>query len=693
MAGIKIYTWFCLLILMAAPAGSQPLGKLLSPSPSDTVKNGELFILVELDPALDIDRNTVQFRLDGDEMSMLVQVTDNRASVLITQSLKPGQHTFDMIGRGVGKVYYEVKGDFFILNSKAFNEQAALSEDAENKKQKTSFGGNLNAEAMGTRLSGPGQELRQEPPFTQNVAFEGKVIREKFQIPMKFFVTNLNYPGVQSRNRYSIGFRSKYFDSDLGDVYPVFDRFSLNGVQTRGTRAELKFRSISLTLVHGSIANAREGSSEKYNIKQGIPPSTLQEDSTYYIYGTYRRRLNAAKFAISSFDRQSTFYISMVQATDIANSIEIGGTPAQNLVGSSGMDFKTKNDKLHLQAGVAMSLTTNDISAGALSKDEIDEYYKTDIPFDPLSYSGLIAINTTTTPILIQKRSSMSWFVQSVLNLKHQRIEARYESVGAAYQSFANPFFLSDRRVISLSDRFFFWKRRINFSLQANTYKSNLSEISLLTNETHQLTGRLSLRPHVKLPFLFGNYSYYIRTAKNMKTAETASEYHLNNLVAGANYIFKTGKQSHTILFTYNLVENNNQLTASLLQQTEVVSFGLTELFPFRLSLNVQLQQITTRNDTLIFNDQSAISGFVTYYTKSKNWNLTGSFTTSKVKQTFFTPESLRLRNAIGIQRQVMKGMRVGLEGGYADFSEPTSEARAYNELFLTGRLNYRFLH
>lgn len=678
------------LILACSRIYGQSLGRIKSPEPGDTLKNHEVFVLFKLDTSIRIRKSSIKAFVEKEEISTLVKVSGQYLSIVITGNLFKGKNEIYISAEGSkGKTYYK-RWSFYVLKGKKAQKYFEEKEDT-TEKSKVSFSGNLDAESRITEVKGPGASLRQEPGEIHNLRFNANLKHEKYQIPVSLYLTNLDRSTTQPRNRFKVGFKTRRFEVEGGDLNPYYHKLILNGARIRGVEAGFHLGNAELNIIHGRLRRKINGRIRHYQITDGIPPGNLQPDSTYVESGTYRRNVTAGNLSFSSFNNSGGFNITFLKSTDDTTSVQFGENPAQNLVIGAQTSYNSKFDVLRLKGGVALSMTTRDISKGIISAEEIKKNFNQSSPVEPSDFAGFIIINSTTTPIKITKKQSMAYYVNGRLKFLNQHITASYEKNGPVYESFGNPFLLNDRQVIRIRDRMDFWKRRIRWSLFASKINNNLSGNKLSTSTTDRIGTNLNFQPNARWPGLFASYSYYLRKNIFENTGQPLLDMNLQTIMGGSNYTFKTGPFQHSIQINYYQISSIDRISNFLQQSTRVYGGNFTEKLPGGFSINARIQKYDITNDSVRISGQTAYDISAGFHTKKDEFRIYGGHSNILMINTLFTPQSQRTRNYVRIHLKLLKSLRFSLEGGISEFSEPENVKRRYEENYIHGRLIYLF--
>ena len=71
--------------------------------------------------------------------------------------------------------------------------------------------------------------------------------------------TSLEDSNQQTKNKFNISFSNNNFDLTLGDFYPQFNKFSINGAKVRGVGINFSYPYMNLNIVNGELLHEIQG--------------------------------------------------------------------------------------------------------------------------------------------------------------------------------------------------------------------------------------------------------------------------------------------------------------------------------------------------------------------------------------------------------------------------------------------------
>ncbi|MCD4696954.1 MAG: hypothetical protein K8S16_12020 [Bacteroidales bacterium] len=686
------------LFLLSVLLNGQGLGTIVCPQPNDTVRNGELLIVFRINPGLNIKHSSLEVLIDNLNYNYLLKRNNNKLSLLITSDLKPGNKTIVIKGKDEFGNQYQQKCEFSIVR----NNQQTRSKDTSlfinHKKIKVKA--SLDAFSRFLEITGDGAWLRQEPPETHNLNFRGNIQYRNINIPMKLHLTNHERPGLQPRDRFMIGVKSKRAGILFGDVNPRYHRLILNGARIRGGEAYVNFRNTQLNVVYGTINRAVEGLKLYYNSleNQYFPPVNLeiipnQQDTAIQIQGYYNdpgiysRKVIAADVTFGSSNTDNKVHVVVLKSTDDTTSINFGGQAAQNLSFGLDVDFKDKSRKFKAKAGIAAALTTRDIRYGASSKDTLEAIYNIDMPFDPEKYKRLFIFNTSSTILTWNNTPFFAYYFKPEYNFSNHRISAEIRRIGSDFQSFGNPYLINDRFIVSLSDRMFFFKKHLFLYLRLKHFNDNLAKINTVTYHTNMADASFNLLIKNKLPRITGGYRVYLRDSKSSESDE--SQYRISNYRLGLNYNINYRKTNNSLTFMfsrndrYSFVQNGSVFTNSL-------NIGFVQTYPFGLNLALQYNLMLLTNDTSDLNKNNTYSIRLGYRHKSNKFRVSVKAGRIRSFETMFYAGSERNFYNADLSFKAWGNFEILLQAGKTEYHEAGTSDRNFDEIW--GQVGLRYV-
>ena len=237
----------------------------VAPTANSILGSDGLFIQLMINDAYSFQDGTIQTMLDGQPINTLIRVSGHKLSIIYEGILPDGKHIIEVKARipEVGRM--ESTSWIFYVNRQdaGLGAAATKSNSASNttlaNTDKASVTGTLTADNRNEIISGSGAALRQEPLATRTVNLDLTAKIKDITIPVKIFSTSDTRFTEQSPNFYSVGFRRKWLEAEVGDMNPAIDKLVLTGVRMRGGRLMMKSKTASMQLFYGYMSQSYEG--------------------------------------------------------------------------------------------------------------------------------------------------------------------------------------------------------------------------------------------------------------------------------------------------------------------------------------------------------------------------------------------------------------------------------------------------
>ena len=466
-------------------AGSPPVVTLIAPDAGLPVEPGELVLVLGfLDPDGDLDPAGVTLRVNGRDRSDEATI---RPEVL---TWVPGPE----FGAGGLEIVCEARD--LAGNRARLATTVALSPggaagivDMRDDERIPRPHGRFSASSRFTDLQGAGAVNRQEPARVLDGRLDARGRVGFLGYRARVFLTSDDKPEVQPRSRFRLDLVAGPVTARIGDVNPRFNPLTIWGRRVRGATLRLDTRPFQAQLVSGATARAVEGAGhDSLDVTAPGGVRTIVDQA-----GTYTRDLLGVRMGFGS-DRVMGIGLEALKVKDRLSSITYGLRPKDNVLGGD-LRIRLFGRRLRLDTAAAMSLLTDDISSGVLTKEEADSTFGISLPFDPEAFEKILVINSSTTPMNLSGLPNLA--VQSSLHadVATHRLEFRYRRIGASYRSLATTTLPVDRRGFRLRDAFTLPDRGLRFSAEFETYRDNLADEKTHTLATRVYAADVGYRP------------------------------------------------------------------------------------------------------------------------------------------------------------------------------------------------------
>jgi hypothetical protein len=688
----KVLWVFCMALLLfslEARAG----WKLISPKQESDVKSGELLIAVQLDQSTKVNKSSLQFFVDDRYVTTNIKVTETKITLLYLSALKNGKHNISIKGTAEGEGELPTLNcDFYVGRPRP--DQAGNFDSIVNPRKTVELSGNITAEHKRYDVSGPGSWQRQYQPYVDDISVDAVLRIGKVRFPVRYYNTTdqYTYPiGLQSRNFFQTGIQTNSVELLYGDMNPMFDRLILTGTRINGLRFAITRKRFNLQIIDGYSALAAEGQVVKYDPNSGVLPANLKADSTYFIPGTYKRKISAMRMSFGNLQEGSQFSITLLRSRDLVNSIQYGASPKDNMVGGLDEQFVTNENKVRVNTGIAFSMITNDISHGVATKREIDSLNGTSYGIEPADYKDIFILNTTT--VKPDFKSSTAGYFNTSWRTKYQNFTLDYHYFGSAYQSFGNPYLLTDLQIASLADQISMFKRKVTLNARYAYQDNNLSNVLASTIVAHTGSINLFVAPKPNLPqFGILCYSQYRITPPNPSKLIEVNDL-TTSLTGTVNYNFKAFKALHGISLQYTQNLRTDKVNDINSNETQIFGGGLNEMItPLHLMLDLHYSTMYYLSSQ--FGNQplsDAYDGRIRYEFRKIKTFIGGGVYLNKLHSSGYNPPSNRIAYAGNLSSQILKNAVLDIEAGFTPYKDLISDANNYNEFFANFRLSYNF--
>ena len=643
---------------------------VVSPYPGQYVESGALFVVVDVDPGIVLDRETLVLLINDLPVEVEPKVSSSSVRYLVRDALAPGSHRASFSARtSDGRPLESVQWSF---NVSGTVRTTARSSSAPRIRGTTYFG-SRNADFSGNR------GLRQEPLATYVARTDLTASYGVFTFPIRAYLTTDESRSSQPRNRILVGAESPWFSIYGGDTQPGFSPLTLAGARARGVLAEVHVPGVSLSVTRGRLRRAVDI----------VSPSGGSTAVNPFL-NTYRRIMTAARLAFGS-EKTVEFSLHGLKAVDDTSSIAFGTRPIENVVAGSDLTVKAWQGRISFDTGAALSLTTEDRSRGISDKAELDSLFDVDLPIDPADFGWLITLNPTTVPLRFDRLSSLAWYTLGRADLGPHRLTGEYRSIGSAFYSAGNPFLINDRRSASVSDRFRMADDRLTGTIRLHWYGSQPDDLGLANLLASWLySGNLNYRFGDNLPTVMTGLRFNTRTRG--EGVEMTSDSKLLSISFGALQQFETGSQRHTVQLTATRTTRTDRINESIDNKTMTVGLGLYEQFSDRLTANVQVTYVDITYPNLDGRQQwTSLSGGLSKRLASTPLRFTGQAQYSHASSSSLLSGSDRYGGGLTAAYDLQRNMTIELQVGLDSFRDNTIREARYTERFVSLRHRYRF--
>lgn len=666
-----------------------PQWEILSPLAGAIVENENLLVSVMLnnyEPSPD-----ATIFLDNTPLPGTLKISGNKISFVYFGFLRDGLHRLTINSPVDQHNKTESYSWNFYVNQK---DTGPLDRPVTERNEKLTVSGSLMADNRSTSLSGSGQKFRQEPAYTRSVSLVMDAKFKNSEIPVRIFATSDNRFTQQSNNYFQVGYHNKWMEMDLGDLNPNFDRLVLSGVRVSGASLKFKFGKSNVQMIYGDLVRQPiEGLLENYIPGAGFLPGTFISDSQYVVPGVYKRWITGARAEFGFRKENLKIGITGIKAKDKLGSIKYGLLPKDNLVGGVDLMMKLIKKSVTINANLASSALTNDISGGIFDREKFLEVFGTTTSIDPARYKDLLIINPTTIPGDYRYlKDGLAFYSQLNYSNKFQSFNAEYRSVGALYNSLGNPFLRNNYKGISVSEKFNIYQRKLIFNINYQHYKNNTNQGLQSTINSNILNAGFVISPHPRWPIVVLNYMMQDRKSSNEVKQAYALNDQLHNYLINVSYRKSFWGIDHNFRAFVNLNKRKDKIHP----------LGGLNYFNYMVGLNEGITSafsiIADYGQTIIKNNQSDRLSGINTYSLFAEWqihpqkvNTSLGISNNQVMSAIFSPQSYRLSAIFRVGYQFYRSMALDLEMGYSPYKEKLKEINDYVEQYVYLRYLYNF--
>ncbi|MBN2410851.1 hypothetical protein JXQ31_04100 [candidate division KSB1 bacterium] len=326
----------------------------------------------------------------------------------------------------------------------------------------------------------------------------------------------------QPFNRYLLRFSPTIGPLSFGDSYPVFSRYTLNGILVRGGALDTQLGPIRLAAAAGKSKRAVSWRRDVIN------PSFNQ-----YLYGV--------KFGLGK-EQSSHIHVNLLKVKDDSASIETAGykKPGENLVVGLDCSVFLFDKTFNLDGEIAGSAFSRDIQAR-----------KMELPAQVPDF----------TTKLFQPRASSQY--DWVLNLKAGirrpggSLNGSFLNIGPGFYSLGTPYLHNDIRQYQVSATRRLIKNKLLLSAGLSKFHDNLANWKKTTTFTRSghFNSNIMLR---KFPSF--NFGYRFYSQRNSGAAHTRKINNLNQtLLMGIMQRFSLFNRSYSLRLLYSNTWNRSK--------------------------------------------------------------------------------------------------------------------------------------
>ena len=553
---------------------------VLSPEIGESFNAGEEVViavsfLADQDP---IDLSSVILSIDGLNVTRDIEITENLLTYSIT-NLPSGEHQAMVQG-------YFASG---IPLPAAVWSFEVLGTSKKRRVASSSFRGRVFAETRQENFSGVG--------FSDNNVggyLSGQHGFAKYDA--RVFVTTRENGQFQPRNRFSFGLEVGVLGVKVGDTYPRFNDLILWGKRVRGIHGKLHLGIINFDFITGQTLRATS-----VTIQPLLDPLTgLQVTDPLGIAiqdtiptATFKQNLIGGRVSFGS-GRNFQLGINALRVRDDVDSVKPGdftSLPQDNLVAGADLLIGFDNRRFEIRGSVAASLFSTDIVGGPLTKQEIEDQFDVDLPFDPADFSKYFIINASTTPLDPRDLTSLAYNFSLRFNYFKNNFQFGYKTLGSEYASLGNTILRNNLQGFYFQDRMRLYKNKIYLNFGFENYDDNFKpKDNNPVTKLQTLSYGLSLFPGGGFPNLTVSMREHYRD-NNVDTVAVDLSQVTAPIIIDTRENNKTNDLTLQLNYDVNLLNVNHAVSLSFITSDRNDRFNLD---PFRIQAGIPSTEISS---------------------------------------------------------------------------------------------------
>ena len=385
-------------------------------------------------------------------------------------------------------------------------------------------------------------------------------------------------------------FFSNFKTLGIGETYPTYSKYILNG--TKVTGLDVEFNPSWLYLAVSGIKNL---------------------DAIDSV--SFARKLFAVKLGYGEKDK-SHFHLTFMKAQDNINSLDINDTlkvtntmsPGENVIVGSDGKLNLFKDRISIKGEVSGSVITDDLRAPDISSDDIPSIAK-----------SIISIKMGT-------HYDLMYNIESVVNIpeSNTKLTGGYRFIGLGYSSFGAPSITNGVKGFKAGIEQYFANKKMNVKFSTEQLTSAKTSM-----DKHRYDFAMSMF-FDEAPYVILNYTPYSETNNNpidsLLIDNSASAF---SLTTGINLPIKSSTLGSMISISTQSNESKKRIgdySIFNLLLNETMSFDS----PFSISAGVNFSKINSALTDSLAPANTYSFDLSASMTLLKSWNNTLSFSYQK---------------------------------------------------------------
>jgi hypothetical protein len=459
-------------------AGTEPELNILSPKRGEEIPFGkDVVIAISIyDPDGDADKNSIEFEVDGTEITQNAQISVFLATYPLKDEATSGRHTFTFtISDNEGNTN-EIDGFFNI--------------SPEPKKERVvSANGSIRA----------GSEYDDGADQAVLGILDAYVygrLSDTIDYSASAYVTNEDSLDGQRVSSFRLNLFMPFMGLVLGDATPSFSTYTIDGMQVRGVHALPQFGGFGMELLFGQSLN-------KVTESQYTP--------------TFSQRIYGVRIKAGQKERflWGLSFLKVKDQTDSLSSALAASAPPpqENLVLGTDFTLSLMDGIFVLEAEANESMLNTDITTGSTMLE---------------SWEWLFTVGNAMTPVIPGFNSLAARAGIKLGPLGGNTFNGEFSYVGPAYNSLANTSIVNDRIGGRVWDSLWLLDDKLFLSAGFQYYVNNLEDTASDTTQTIGTSASTYVYPTDSLSI---NAGFDLQSVSNNSDIDTLN----TSINAGAN--------------------------------------------------------------------------------------------------------------------------------------------------------------
>lgn len=662
---------------------SAPDVLLMQPDDGAVYEDGNQMVIISIyDEEDDVDESTISILIDGNDVTSDASIDKDFISFIPTGPFDFGTHTIQF--SVTDKLGNKSSDNEWTFSVKKVEVKKTFLSDAKIK-------GTVDYESEYDTFSGKDQPDNrpldiQKPRFKLNFS-KGLL---KASLSMSLFdhfdplAREINSQR-QPLNRFKFTIETPYASLKGGDHNPNFSELTLKGARVRGLVADVNFRGFQTSFVYG-------------NTKEMLPAMLQNNDEGLpeYVKGTFAQKLMGISTSYS-WEGEPKLFIPVPLDFELGMNylkVEDDSTSMEDELYGSFVNIPTDSTEKTKYNHQNNSVVGINSSISIFKNTQLIGYWAastiTDHNFDPTIEDVSLS---ATNAYMFEFSTKLALF----------DVKGGFKSIPRDFTSLGNSSVQTDVQALKLDGRTKFLDNQIMLSVGFENNRNNLDllEAQITHSSTYATNANFSFKGYPGL-----SVGYRLMTRDGEAVVQDTSGVQLSDdytttLTFGPSYAFAIRDMEIGLSGNIMLMEFNDNANPDGAFKSNSYMIGMTQSFPFRLSLNLGLglsQNIPLKETTTTF---SLINSKVSYTFANNLLKMyAGMGVVSGEKSA--SPESpcpnvpdisnRKITFNLGAQYKISQNQMIGLDLGTVNVNDFVANPRTdYTEFRMKLKYKYSF--